>query len=70
MARKLIVRNIDPAIVQALKESAATHDQSTEAEHREILARALAKPAPRSFKEALVAIPNVGTDEDFNFRSK
>ena len=37
VASNLIVRNIDPAIAQALKEAAAAHGRSAEAEHREIL---------------------------------
>lgn len=68
MATNLIVRNIGPEIAQALKEAAARHGRSAEAEHREILQAALARPARRTFKEVLAAMPDVGTDEDFNFR--
>ena len=49
----LIVRNVDDAIVQALKSRAARHGRSTEAEHRAVLA------------EVLAAMPNVGEDADF-----
>lgn len=42
MATNLIVRNIDPSVVQALKVAAARHGRSAEAEHREILRAALA----------------------------
>lgn len=37
MATNLVVRNIEPAVAQALKEAAAAHGRSAEAEHREIL---------------------------------
>ena len=39
-----------------------------EAEHREILRAALCQPIRRSFKEVLASMPEVGMDEDFNFR--
>ena len=68
MATHLVVRNIEPSIVQALKEAAARHGRSAEAEHREILRAALTRPARRSFKDVLTAMPDVGTDEDFDFR--
>lgn len=68
MATNLIVRNVEPAVAQALKEAAARHGRSAEAEHREILRAALARPARRTFKDVLAGMPDVGTDEDFNFR--
>ncbi|MDG3066951.1 DNA-binding protein [Thauera mechernichensis] len=68
MATNLVVRNIDPSVAQALKEAAARHGRSAEAEHREILRAALARPARRSFKDVLASMPDVGTDEDFNLR--
>lgn len=61
----LLVRGIDDSLVAALKARAARHKRSAEAEHREILAAALAGPRRRSFAEALACIPNVGRDEDF-----
>jgi plasmid stability protein len=61
----LLVRGIDDALVAALKARAARHKRSAEAEHRAILAAALAAPRRRSFAEALACIPNVGRDEDF-----
>ncbi|MCC7457771.1 MAG: hypothetical protein IT390_12420, partial [Nitrospira sp.] len=36
-----------------------------EAEHREILAEALARPRKRALAELLASIPDVGTDADF-----
>jgi plasmid stability protein len=61
----LVVRNLDDALVQTLKERAATHGRSAEAEHREILARALRRPARKTLAEVLMAMPNVGEDADF-----
>lgn len=61
----LLVRNLDDALVQRLREQAAAHGRSVEAEHRAILARALGGPKKRSFAEALCSIPNVGEDSDF-----
>ena len=61
----LLVRGIDETLVQALRERAALHGRSAEAEHREILAASLRRPKKRSFADVLAAMPNVGTDEDF-----
>jgi plasmid stability protein len=61
----LVVRNLDEAIINALKARAVEHHRSTEAEHRAILAEILLKPARKTFAEALLSIPNVGNDEDF-----
>ncbi len=61
----LVVRNLDDAIVRALKERAARHRHSAEAEHRAILAQALLRPKRQSFAQAIASIPNVGRDEDF-----
>ncbi len=61
----LIVRNLDQRIVDALKQRAARHGRSAEAEHRALLESLLVQPQKKSFTEALAAIPNVGLDEDF-----
>ena len=62
----LIVRNLDQRIVDALKQRAASHGRSAEAEHRTILEEALLlTPKKKSFAEALSSMPNVGRDEDF-----
>jgi len=63
---QLIVRNLDPAIVAALRTRAAQSGRSMEAEHRELLKSAL-RPARRrpSFKEWLERMPDAGTDRDF-----
>ena len=63
---QLIVRNIDGKLVRALKLRAAANGRSAEAEHREILREALAPARPsRTLKEALLDMPNVGDDADF-----
>ena len=51
-----------------LKEAAARHGRIAEAEHREILRAALTRRARRSFNDVLAAMPDLGTDEDFDFR--
>ena len=61
----LVVRNLDQRIVDALKQRAARHGRSAEAEHRALLETLLLKPKGKSFAEALKSIPNVGQDEDF-----
>jgi antitoxin FitA len=61
----LLVRGVDEAVLKALKERAGAHGRSAEAEHRAILASALTRPRRRSFAEVLAAMPDVGSDGDF-----
>jgi plasmid stability protein len=61
----LLVRGLDETLVQTLRELAAAHGRSAEAEHRDILARALRQPKRKSFAEVLMSSPNVGEDADF-----
>ncbi|WP_457673359.1 FitA-like ribbon-helix-helix domain-containing protein [Thiolapillus sp.] len=61
----LIVRNLQPGIVDALKQRAARHGRSAEAEHRALLEEVLLRPRRKKLAEALAEIPNVGRDEDF-----
>lgn len=61
----LVVRNLDQHIVDALKQRAARHGRSMEAEHRMLLEELLLNPKGKSFAEALAAMPNVGRDSDF-----
>jgi len=61
----LIVRNLDDRIVRALKQRAAQHNRSAEAEHRVILGEVLLRPQRRPLAEVLAQMPNVGSDEDF-----
>lgn len=61
----LVVRNLDQRIVDALKQRATRHGRSAEAEHRALLEDLLLRPKRKSFAEVLMAMPNVGQDEDF-----
>lgn len=61
----LIVRNVDDAIILALKSRAARHGRSAEAEHRALLADALLNTRRRSLAQVLAAMPDVGEDADF-----
>ena len=61
----LLVRGVDEELVRALKERAGAHGRSAEAEHRAILAAALARPKRRSFAEVLTSMPAVGLEADF-----
>ena len=62
---RLLVRDLEPEVVLALKRRAAKHGRSAEAEHREILKQALLGPKKHSFAQILAAMPNVGDDKDF-----
>ena len=63
---QLIVRNLEKALVVALKRRAAQAGRSAEAEHREILRAALTDQRGRpSFKQLIAEMPSVGQDEDF-----
>ena len=62
---QLIVRNLDEEIVTRLRQRAAKHRRSTEAEHREILREVLLPRRRSSLKEHLLAMPDIGADEDF-----
>ena len=58
---QLIVRNLEAALVKALKARAARHGRSAEAEHREILRAALQQVEPTpTLKDLLLSMPNVG----------
>lgn len=61
----LVVRNVDDAVVEALKARAGRRGISAEAEHRRILAQALCKPKKKSLAQVLTKIPPVGKDSDF-----
>lgn len=69
MATNLVVRNIEEEVALALKQRAAANGRSAEAEHREILKAALARPRRRSVNDILASMPDVGDDDDFNVRN-
>ncbi len=63
---QLIVRNLEPKVVAALRTQAARKGRSMEAEHRDILSTALRQGRTRtSFKEWLKRMPHAGTGRDF-----
>ena len=64
---QLIVRQIEEKVVKKLKQQAGEHGVSMEEEHRRILRQALVggPKKGRSFKDFLLAMPNVGQDRDF-----
>jgi antitoxin FitA len=62
----LVVRNVEDEIIRLLKLRAALNRRSAEAEHREILRAALASRwKPRTIKDALLQMPDIGDDVDF-----
>jgi len=65
---QLIVRNLDDEVVRRLRIRAAEHGCSMEAEHRTILRTALglADNEHQDFKAALLGMPAVGADADFD----
>jgi len=69
VATNLVVRNVDEDVALALKQAAAAHGRSAEAEHREILKSALKRPKRRSVAEVFSSMPNVGEDVDFASRN-
>ena len=69
MAINLVVRNVEEDVVLALKQLAAAHGRSAEAEHREILKSVLKRPKRRSVAEVLSSMPNVGEDADSIYRN-
>ena len=62
---QLVVRNIEPEIVEALKQRAAAANISAEEQHRRLLREALGRPRTLTFEELILSMPNVGRDEDF-----
>jgi plasmid stability protein len=66
---QLLVRGLDPDLVEALKRRAASHGRSAEAEHREILRATLfVQLVKRPLKELLAAMPYFEDDELFDVR--
>ena len=68
---QLLVRDLEPEVVHALKKRAAEEGTSVEEAHRRLLREALLKTGPRlSFKEALLRMPDDGDDEVFSRKKK
>jgi antitoxin FitA len=64
---QLIVRQLEAKVVKKLKARAGLHGVSMEEEHRRILREALLGKgsASSSFKDYLLAMPEVGTSDTF-----
>ncbi|MFY9260111.1 MAG: DNA-binding protein [Gallionella sp.] len=60
MATNLVVRNVEENIALALKQLAASHGRSAEAEHREILRMVLQRPKRRTVADVLSNMPKCG----------
>jgi antitoxin FitA len=61
---QLLVRNLEDAVVQALRQKAAEEGTSVEEAHRRILRLALLSKKPKkSFKQFLLEMPE-GADDD------
>ncbi len=62
---QLIVRNVDEEVAAALRRRAADRGRSAEAEHRDILRRALLEDG--GFKKALLSMPvDLGDESIFD----
>ncbi len=62
---QLLVRGIEDEVVKRLKVRAAENGVSAEEQHRRILRAALEPEGETSFKESLMAMPDVGDDSIF-----
>jgi len=60
---RLLIRNVDPALVALLEERARQENTTAEELHRRILREALMEPAD-SFRKALLAMPEGGDSEE------
>jgi plasmid stability protein len=68
---QLLVRGIEIDVVRELKLRAARRGTSAEEEHRRILREVLGvKQSPRTLKDLLLEMPDVGQDEDFERSSE
>jgi antitoxin FitA len=66
---QLLVRDLEDAVVQALKQKAAEEGTSVEEAHRRILRLALLSKKPKKdFKEFLLEMPEGGDDYIFDRR--
>ena len=63
---QLLVRDLEDAVVQALKQKAAKEGTSVEEAHRRVLRAALLSKKPKKgFKEFLLEMPDGGEDSFF-----
>jgi len=64
MANSLLVRNLDPELIARLKQRAARHGRSAEAEHREILRHALAVDIGADFETLATDLRRITAGRD------
>jgi len=64
MANSLLVRNLDPELIARLKQRAARHGRSAEAEHREILRHALAVDIGTDFETLAAELRRITAGRD------
>ena len=62
---QLVVRNLEPDLVESLKALAAASNISAEEQHRRILREVLSRPKKLTFEQVLMRMPTGGRDEDF-----
>ena len=62
---QLVVRNIEPEIVEALRQRAAAANISAKEQQRRLLREAPGTTRKLTFMKVLMTMPNVGRDEDF-----
>jgi plasmid stability protein len=69
MATNLVVRNVDEEVALVLRQRAAQHGRSAEAEHREILKSALTRPKRKSARTTFARLHGltVATRNEANF---
>ena len=65
---QLIVRELEPEVVDALRKSAAAQGHSAEEEHRQILRKHLLTPIKKPFKAVLASMPEFNDDHLFEDR--
>lgn len=68
---QLLVRDLEPEVVQALKRKAVEEGTSVEEAHRRLLREVLLRnQSSLSFKEALLRMPDDGDDNAFPRKKK
>jgi len=60
-----VVRGGSDALAHSLRNEGAAHERSADAEHEEIVGRALFRPTGRRCANALMTMPDAGEDADF-----
>ncbi|ODP35388.1 hypothetical protein [Pandoraea sp. ISTKB] len=61
----MLIEGIDEPLMRSIRSRAAMYGRTPEEEVLAILGNVARKPGYRSFEDALLAIPNVGLDSDF-----